>query len=417
MSSPSASPVADPGAAGAVGRDETAGHGLTGRDLTERDLTTALPADWALIGRCRTGDGAIGDEGGCFVLTHAAIGVALVDLAPCTTPDAELRLRRLLNLVNFAAVHRGYLPIVHCRVGSEDLGGLLRRLDAAFAYEPRLGIRQRTTWVAALRRVLRDSGTWEAIGQPLPISWGETEDGTRRQPRGALLSRNTLAAMALLATFGAGLSSGLVWTPPLGGAGSRIEAGGVPGTAGTTPLATAAPATSPLTAAPSPANPLAATPATVLPGAARPGAARDETRETARDGTRDEARETDDSSRPGYRALPSAAPVAPSRFELPAPLSPVVPPPLLSASVGGMAVSQVADVGAGLTGAVSQPVPQVGPQPVTAEAVAGPTPARRAREPMPIDRRCSEAVFRYQQGASLSEGEMGYVRRGCASWR
>lgn len=409
MSSPAGALVADPGHA----PDATSGQapdveGAAGQgNAVEQDLTAVLPADWTLIGRCRTGDGTVGDEGGCFVVAHAAIGVALVDLAPCNTPDAELRLRRLLNLVDFAAAHRGYLPIVHCRVDAEGLDGLMRRLDAAFAYEPRLGLRRRTTWVAALRRVLRASGSWESIGQPLPISWGEAEDGMDRRPGAGLMPRGALAAMALLATFGAGLASGLLWVPPMGGTGSQVAAGSTSGWEEPP--------------APEAAAPQVVAPQVAAPGRVPPGTLRDATPETAR--------EAGDSARLGYRVAPSIAPAVAPRFELPAPASsapglpvlPLGPPPLLSASIGGMAVSEVADAGAGLTGAVPQsglPMgPSLGPQPVTAEAVSSTAPVRRAREPLPIDRRCSDAVFRYQQGASLSEVEMGYVRRGCASWR
>ncbi|RYJ01887.1 MAG: hypothetical protein EON47_09295 [Acetobacteraceae bacterium] len=42
---------------------------------------------------------------------------------------------------------------------------------------------------------------------------------------------------------------------------------------------------------------------------------------------------------------------------------------------------------------------------------------RASRQPLPIDRRCSEALFRFQQGASLSSQDMAHVRQGCASWR
>ncbi len=370
---------------GAVAAAAPPSHEEPRHEDIERLFATALPADWALIGRCRTGTGAADDLGGCFVLAHAAVGVALVDLAPCTTPDAELRLRRLLNLVDFPAGNRGYLPIVHCRIGADATGGLGRHLDAAFAYEPRLSIRQRTTWVAALRRVLRSSGTWEAIGRPLPIFSGQDEDEPSLRPKRRLAPRSLLAVLALLATFGVGVASGLLWVPPAGPARHSAEAGGGPGTVPRPPMA-------------SPPSSMAS-PMTVAPPAAAPEPAASPAGDAGR------------LAGQGSQASPSLVPETPRLLEPPS--LPVLAPTLLSASVRGGSVSAAteADPGAGLTGAVPQPVAS------EAAAAAGVPPPRRAREPLPIDRRCSDAVFRYQQGGSLSQDEMVYVRRGCASWR
>ena len=93
----------------------------------------ALTPEWALIGRCRVGSGAAG--GGCFVLAHPEMGVALVDLLPGRTRNAEAQLRRLLNAVDFSAKCRGYLPIIHCEVGPDEIGQLRRIIDECFSYD------------------------------------------------------------------------------------------------------------------------------------------------------------------------------------------------------------------------------------------------------------------------------------------
>lgn len=364
----------------------------------ERLFATALPADWALIGRCRTGTGAVDDHGGCFVLAHGTVGVALVDLAPCTTPDAELRLRRMLNLVDFPATYRGYLPVVYCRIGAGAIAELGHSLDAAFAYEPRLGIRQRTTWVAALRRVLRASGTWEAFGRPLPICSGPDENERSLRPGRSPMPRGLLAAMALLATFGVGVASGLLWTPA---ADPSRHSAGLAGGLEAVPMApkSASPIAAPVPTAPvGTSNSLAGPGTQVVPTLAPRGVP---------------SGEMPPEGVPMRGAPLGEVPLAaPPAFDLPALPPSIVPSSLLSASIRGSGTPAEVDRGAGSTGVMPQP------QPVTSEAVGAGMPLpRRAREPLLIDRRCSDAVFRYQQGGSLSSDEMVYVRRGCASWR
>ncbi|RYJ01357.1 MAG: hypothetical protein EON47_11050, partial [Acetobacteraceae bacterium] len=63
-------------------------------DGTPGMLLSALPDGWRLIGRCRFGT-----------------GLALVDVAPDATPNAEARLRRALSAANFWQAFPGTLPV------------------------------------------------------------------------------------------------------------------------------------------------------------------------------------------------------------------------------------------------------------------------------------------------------------------
>lgn len=369
----------------------------------ERLFAEVLPDGWTLIGRCRTGMAQAGDQGGCYVLAHAEVGVALVDLAPGTTPDAELRLRRMLNLVDFGAECRGYLPIVHCRVGAAEVGGLGRDLDAAFSCEPRLGIGRRTPWVAALRRVFRSGAAWEAIGQARPILPGRPGEGSAGRPRPGALVRGGLRTLALGATFMLGLGAGILWYPPASSDDRSQEMATtgmppmVPG-AGVLGAGPALPADRPL-GGPVLREDAAARAALGVPASAPLPPVSFPTGPLPPESLRQEPL-------PAVAApVPLPEPPGPGLTGIGGPVDTGV-----SGRNGAVPGLQIAS-GAGLAGALSQPVATE-----AATGTAAPA-ARRVREPLPIDRRCSEAVFRYQQGATLTQGEMSYVRRGCASWR
>ncbi len=86
----------------------------------------------------------------------------------------------------------------------------------------------------------------------------------------------------------------------------------------------------------------------------------------------------------------------------------LVPAPMLAAAPARAAESRAVD----LAEPAGPPPPPDAP-PLTVAA----TTRHPVRTPLPIDRRCSDAVFRFQQGASLTDAEMAHVRRGCASMR
>lgn len=292
-----------------------------------------LPPDWVLIGRHRVGEGQDAVGGGCFVLAHAEIGVALVDLLPMRTPQAEAQLRRLLNAVDFSIQCRGYLPIVQCELRPEELGTLRTRIEDAFAYDSVLTIADRGRWVGVLRRTLRAGVTWEALEGPLPDPIGRTS-GRRLLPPwiaapAARFARAGLVGCGLFGIFGLGFATALLLPPEPTASLPQPAAVGI----GVVAAATLPPEPAPV-------------------------------------------------------QVPAAMEEAP----LPVTASIEPPPPEARPS---------------------------DPQPaVETHAMALPAAARRStRLPMPIDRRCSEAVFRFQQGASLTAQEMAHVRQGCASLR
>jgi hypothetical protein len=173
-----------------------------------------------------------------------------------------------------------------------------------------------------------------------------------------------LAALVLATTFGLGLATGILWMPRPDSAmqspvpGPSSIAGAAPAAAG--PVLRAAPQAPP----PIQAGAVAETPAIPAPSAVQSPAS-------------------------NFAAwTPPAAPSAP---------------------IATPSASQAAPVP--LVGAEIPPGPEIG--------IGAPAhPARRtARTSFAIDRRCSDAVFRYQQGASLSYGEMMHIRDGCVSWR
>ncbi|MFC7692811.1 hypothetical protein ACFQY5_27825 [Paeniroseomonas aquatica] len=205
----------------------------------------ALPPEWELIGRSRgslCGHAEPADglrdpfQGGCFVLAHPAAGVALVDLLPDRTPNAEALFRRLLNAVDFSARCRGYLPVIHVAVGPDELPTLLGRIEDGFGYDSVLTIADRGQWVGELWRILQSGITWEALGRPpsgrtpaiLPVK-GE------RWALPARLARASLLAGGLFGLFGLGFAAALLLPPP-------PEAPPQPAPTGLSALAAVAPA-------------------------------------------------------------------------------------------------------------------------------------------------------------------------------
>lgn len=299
---------------------------------------SVLPPEWVLIGRCRAGEARGAAGGGCFVLAHAEIGVALVDLLPMRTPQAEAQLRRLLNAVDFSAQCRGYLPIIQCEITPEEFGGLRARIEEAFAYDSVLTIADRGRWIGVLRRTLQAGVTWEALDGPLP----EPRPGRvwLAPPAAARVLRAGLFGCGVLGVFGLGFITALLLP--------AAPVAAVPG--GSSGFGVVASLASP------PADPAPA----IVPAAEEPLPVEDP---------------------PLVAALPAAAPAVPESraVEL---AEPAAPPPS-----------------------------EAHPLSVAASA------RRTTRVPLPIDRRCSEAVFRFQQGASLTAQEMAHVRQGCASLR
>jgi hypothetical protein len=138
------------------------------------------------------------------------------------------------------------------------------------------------------------------------------------------------------------------------------------------------------------------------------------------------------------RPIPPAAPVTEGGVQAPAPaaVSQVEPAPPPAAPAPAPAPAPVL--------AVSQPAPEPPqPAPVAAAAAASfggadpgepmevasaslplpptvpkaPVQKMAAKPPERIDRACTQAVFRFQQGLPLSPAEQAHVRNGCATRR
>ncbi|MBL6081440.1 hypothetical protein JMJ56_25950 [Belnapia sp. T18] len=306
----------------------------------------ALPPDWVLIGRCRAGEvrgaapGTVG--GGCFVLAHAEIGVALVDLLPMRTPQAEAHLRRLLNAVDFSAQCRGYLPVIQCEVTPQELGSLHARIEDAFTYDQVLTIADRGRWVGVLRRILQASVTWEALDGLLPEPGPDRRAWRPRMlPPAARVLRAGMVGCGVLGIFGLGFVTALLM----------------------------------------PQEPVAALPS--------PGT--------------------------GFGVVAEAARVV----EEPGPLE-VATPALPEPRTVALAEPRPVILAEPRPVALAEPVPLPAPgalPPETPPVAVAATARHPVRVPLPIDRRCSDAVFRFQQGASLTAQEMAHVRQGCASLR
>lgn len=88
------------------------------------------------------------------VLLHPDVGVALVDLAPAVTPNAEAAFRARLEAARFAAIFPGQLPVVHLQLRPEELGQLAPLMSNAFAGLQPISLPGGDGWVSVVRRAL-----------------------------------------------------------------------------------------------------------------------------------------------------------------------------------------------------------------------------------------------------------------------
>src|SRR5690349_13027029 len=110
-----------------------------------------------MIGRCRSGTaGPANYPTGCFALAHPATGVALIDIAPDATPNAEARLRRTLAAAHFADDYPGVLPVWHGRMDLSEWRSLPAIVEDGFAELPPITVAARDEWVAAARSALAE---------------------------------------------------------------------------------------------------------------------------------------------------------------------------------------------------------------------------------------------------------------------
>lgn len=103
-----------------------------------------------------------------YVLLHPDVGMALLDVAPAVTPDAEAILRQRLAAVRFEAIFQGYLPIVYRSIRPSDVNAIDGILAEAFAALPPLTLAGGDAWVTVMQRALspRDPSRASAPSAP-----------------------------------------------------------------------------------------------------------------------------------------------------------------------------------------------------------------------------------------------------------
>jgi hypothetical protein len=333
-----------------------------------------------MLGRCRTGTaGPVGYPTGCWALAHPTTGVALVDVAPDATPNAEARVRRALGAANFWPAFPGYLPVWHGRIELAAWRSLPGIMAEGFAELPPLTVPGKGAWIAAARAALAEDSAWSVPGA--------TPRGPRAMPVAALIDDEDEDAPALArrpwrvrtglvlgfaATFMVGLASGVI-----------LLSGEAPAPAAPTP-----PAPPPIS--------LAALPIPPVREVAVPPV-----REVVVPPVREVAVPP-----PAPVAVRDVEPVAaaPVAVAQPAP-EPPQPTPVAAAPAPGF--------GGADTGEPEEVVSASLPLPPTVPKA----PVKAARAPDRIDRACTQAVFRFQQGLPLSPAEQAHVRNGCATRR
>jgi hypothetical protein len=330
-------------------------------------LLGALPEGWAMLGRCRTGTaGPVGYPTGCWALAHPTTGVALVDVAPDATPNAEARLRRALGAANFWPAFPGYLPVWHGRIELAAWRSLPGIMAEGFSELPPLTVPGKGAWIAAARAALAEDGAWDVPGatargpRAMPVAAmidDEDEDlpAAARRPRRGRMG----LVLGFAATFVIGLASGVMLLSdeaPTPAAPPPISLAALPIPMATPAREVAVPAPAPV--ATKEVEPVAAAPLAVVQPVAEPVAE-------------------------PPRPVPVAAAAAPS--------------------FGGDDTGEPMEVVS-----ASLPLPPTAPK----------APVQKvARAPDRIDRACTRAAFRFQQGLPLSAAEQAHVRNGCATRR
>ncbi|MDI3307481.1 MAG: hypothetical protein QJR07_10280 [Acetobacteraceae bacterium] len=363
----------------------------------ERLLLAALPEGWSVVGQCRFGTALPGPTAtGCHALAHPAVGIALIDIAPDATPNAESRLRRALNAADFWSDFPGYLPVWHGRLEGPAIRGLAEIVQDRFSALPPLTVPGGQGWISAVRRALAQDAAWVVPGQtsspatpsPFPPVPEEADEEPRRGRMRALL------LLGFLGTFGLGMATGLLLLPkpepaPLSAAPITPERAVLADPAPAAVTGSVAEQSAAADAAPaSPADTAAAEPTSPPP--AEPAVEPEPEQEPAKP-----------MATVAAPALPEPAPDTPAEAEVRAtmPEDEEAPAPTEEASEPELPPAPPPE----------PPVPA--PRRVTGAAI------RPARSASSIDRACIQTLFRFQQGETLSAAEQVHLREGCATRR
>lgn len=400
----------------------------------DRSPFPALPDGWSVIGRCRFGTGVPGPHAtGCYALAHPKTGVALIDIVPDATPNAEARLRRALTAVEFWPDFPGTLPVVHNRLDAAALRSLPWVLERWFSALPPLTVPGGSAWIEGVRRAMAVDPAWELPGQPKPMP--DTPPATARDvgdavaPRPGRASSSRASArprrwgrlailpLSFATVFGLGLVSGFLLLESPGSVEQPAPAAEQPQSA-----AVGAPPEAP----PKPVEVAAATP---VPPSAAPAEAPKPVTEAAAAPQAEAAASGTASAGGTAPAVPSSSTArpepAPATAEAPSPAAPDDSSPMQR--VAGLALGAAAGAAAQAAppletrvshavplGEALPPAPPRAPTPPPVRAVSSQPSSR----PSPvIDRACSQALFRFQQGARLTAAEQNFIRTGCSTTR
>ena len=346
----------------------------------EQRLLSALPPGWRAVGRCRLGigGGPLGVGMGCHALAHPTVGLALIDLVPHATPNAEARLRRALEAAGFPERHPGTLPVWHGRVDPMQLRTLSSQLAEGFDSLPPLGLGGPEGWIGAVQGALARDPAWEVPGRPraaaaaaAPAVPDEAEEAALPAPRRPL-ARWIGGGMILACLLAIGIA--LLPAAPAPSLAPPVASSPAPAVPPVAAAPALAPAPAPVVAAlPAPAPTLAPTP-------------------------------------PAAQGLPPL-----ERVELPV-IRPAEPPPAPAPAPAPVQTSVQAPVQA------AEPPPpaamdEQGPPLATPPPAPPLPPVRQAAARPRIDPSCSRALFRFQQGERLTAAEESFVKTGCVTRR
>ncbi|MBL6078098.1 hypothetical protein JMJ56_08775 [Belnapia sp. T18] len=290
-----------------------------------------------------------------MALAHPAVGLALIDLIPNATPNAEARLRRALEAANFPERCPGTLPVWHGRVDPSMLRTLPKVVAEGFDALPPLGLGGPEGWIGAVQAALARDPAWEVPGRPRAAAPTPSAPDVAEEDEPGLAPRRRRRRW---------IGGGVVLACCLAAGIALLPAAPAP-----TP-----PSPQPLAAAPAPESQpvLAALPPLPAPPAPAP-----------------------EPEPPAAQNLPPI-----ERVVLPV-LRPVEPPPKPAAEPPA-----------------SEPVVEEPALATPPPAPPPPPPLRQAAAPRPrIDPNCSRALFRFQQGERLTAAEEAFVRTGCATRR
>lgn len=400
----------------------------------ERHPFSALPEGWAVIGRCRFGTGGPGPHAtGCYALAHPEVGMALIDIAPGATPNAEARLRRALTAAEFWPDFPGTLPVMHDRVDGTVLRSLPWVLDRGFAALPALTVPGGAAWIEGVQRAMAVDPAWELPGQPkaapdaLPAAAADADAESAASPRPRTArprrwGRLATLPLAFAVTFAVGLVSGFLLLD------SSSPPSSPPSAVVTVPQSATAPAHGPGTAATTAPSEAASAPSdTTTAGSAAPAI-----QHAAANGTpapsADAGSPAAPAATPGSITAPAAQPSTASAA------AEAEPPPTAAPDDASTARQTAAINGAGNengNGSAASPSsetrlsePAAGDETLPMAPPPAPAPPTRvsaasqsSRSAPVIDRACSQALFRFQQGERLTAAEQNFIRSGCSTSR